>query len=240
MAIRAFPQWQFPTAGRTGLDYGKRKQNPAPYRSELAIGQTERAAIFRGDLRGFWLSRLARKDVVSRVGLALWGTEEDLRCSNDANPDFWKPDLDMDAWLSLRTRWQLDRELRALFPECPDAIESSDERVKYWSWVGHTTDQRVRRYLHDEGTEVTEALVKEIGIAIANAHCEAVSADIRDRRGEIPGQLGLRQIARYHHEVFASFGLPPKTYGGTPYGFLPDFLELLFAGDLYATGADSG
>lgn len=54
--------------------------------------------------------------------------------------------------------------------------------------------------------------LNEVGIRIMQAHVAAVDAD----KLGTPGLLSPRQAAAYHHDVFAEYGLPATTFGGTP------------------------
>ena len=50
----------------------------APSSSPYGINAREETALATNDLRDFWLSRLG-KDPIARVGIAFWGTDDDLR-----------------------------------------------------------------------------------------------------------------------------------------------------------------
>ncbi|WP_395643605.1 RHS repeat-associated core domain-containing protein [Rudaea sp.] len=63
--------------------------------------------------------------------------------------------------------------------------------------------------------EMYSSEVGEIGLGIAQAHAQFVGAD-----GIAPTLL---DGAKYHQVVFAGFGLPASTYGGTPLGDGPDW-----------------
>lgn len=52
----------------------------------------------------------------------------------------------------------------------------------------------------------------QAGVDLMVAHVGTVNTDIQG----LPGKLGARQIAQYHHTLFASYGLPARTFGGTP------------------------
>ena len=51
-----------------------------------------------------------------------------------------------------------------------------------------------------------------IGVKLMQAHVSAINTDNLG----IPGVLNARQVAKYHHKVFAEYSLPPTTFGGTP------------------------
>ena len=64
------------------------------------------------------------------------------------------------------------------------------------------------------GVSLTQA-----GVDLMVAHVGAVNTDIQG----LPGKLGARQIAQYHHVTFDTYGLPRRTFGGTPVtGLLPE------------------
>lgn len=51
--------------------------------------------------------------------------------------------------------------------------------------------------------------LEKVGVDIMRAHAQAAAADA-------DGWLTPGQIAEYHHEVFGQYGLPARTFGGTP------------------------
>jgi hypothetical protein len=55
--------------------------------------------------------------------------------------------------------------------------------------------------------------IDQVRVELMRAHVIAVDADTRG----IIGLLNPRQIAAYHHSVFAGHGLPATTFGGTPF-----------------------
>ncbi len=57
----------------------------------------------------------------------------------------------------------------------------------------------------------------------------------RDRLG-VYGLLSPRQIAIYHHDVFAEYGLPPTTFGGTP--MTGDLWVAIATGAIWCWGCD--
>ena len=63
--------------------------------------------------------------------------------------------------------------------------------------------------------------IEEVNVRVMRKHAEITKVD-KD------GLLTAVNIARYHHEVFAEYGLPPETFGGTPVTGLPG--EAAFTG----------
>ncbi|WP_206105697.1 hypothetical protein, partial [Sapientia aquatica] len=55
--------------------------------------------------------------------------------------------------------------------------------------------------------------IEAIRVDLMNAHIAAVDAD---RQGVI-GLLSPGQVFDYHRDVFARYGLPTTTFGGTPF-----------------------
>lgn len=58
-----------------------------------------------------------------------------------------------------------------------------------------------------------ELNIDEVRVSLMNAHVDAVSSDTSG----VIGLLNPEQIATYHHDVFADYGLPTTTFGGTPF-----------------------
>jgi hypothetical protein len=75
------------------------------------------------------------------------------------------------------------------------------------AWVAVT---RLVWFLPPRGAN--KARMRRIQVALMRAHVHEIDAD----RIGVPGLLSPRQIADYHHRVFAQFGLPYMTFGGTP------------------------
>lgn len=65
---------------------------------------------------------------------------------------------------------------------------------------------------------VQQMQIHDIGVALARAHANSVDIDYFDRLGEIHGVLDLDQVTDFHHDVFSSYGIPVRYYGGTPVG----------------------
>ena len=204
--------------------------------SELNVGITPAEALMaeRGQLEGFWRSRLG-KDPVARVGTALWGGASALRRAIDRTPDdalsYWRPG---------RLGWLARLSVSILAPNLASDPRSRDELVSYWTAIGTDGRQRVVSALSKGGHPDADVSsdVRKIGQDLARAHVAAVQSDRRNRVGELPGVLSRDQIRAYHHRVFAAHGLPRSTYGGTPVGWLPDRLQLELAGAVYAHDAD--
>jgi hypothetical protein len=205
---------------------------------DRAISPSEVDALRVGRLLEFWQARLGR-DPVARVGVSLWGSADDVRLAiRQTGERAWTPDMNLLSAVSLKLRESLPEDLK--FPPTTE-----DELVRYWVWMGEMTRQRVVDRAVKVGVLPAEAsatqrlnLIRDIGLDLARGHAEAVSADASTKVGEQAGLLSLEQIAEYHHRVFEAHGLPKQTYGGTPYGFAPDWLEFLLAGGLYAPDAD--
>ena len=79
--------------------------------------------------------------------------------------------------------------------------------------VGDAANKRLIAYGLWKGLTVN---LEEVGIALMRAHVRAVDAD----KDGVMYLLSPDQVALYHHEVFASFGLPKNTFGGTSSGNL--------------------
>jgi RHS repeat-associated protein len=67
-------------------------------------------------------------------------------------------------------------------------------------------------YLAVHGKALDASTRAAIRVDLASAHAVWVSMD----RAGTPGLLSAKQISEYHHEVFARYGLPEGTFGGTP------------------------
>jgi len=63
----------------------------------------------------------------------------------------------------------------------------------------------------------SNATLTEVGIALMQAHVEAVDDDIARHEGLVDGSLSVRQIRDYHHDVFRALEIPTNAYGGTPW-----------------------
>lgn len=59
----------------------------------------------------------------------------------------------------------------------------------------------------------SELDIEAVRLDLARAHARAVDLDNLN----VPGLLNPVQIARYHHVVFANYGLPSTAFGGTPH-----------------------
>jgi len=200
---------------------------------DLRVTAVERQAIGNGDLSGFWRSRLG-KDPVARIGLGIWGGRPAIERALLETPDdaleYWRPgELGFVRWV-----WPL------IMRGVPAQPHTREELATYWTAVANAARERTDDALRRSGDPKAanslwrEAQTKAMGVALADAHSRAVDTDTRG----VAGLLSLDQIRRYHHAVFASFGLPPSTYGGTPSPLVPDWIELVVVGAVYADDAD--
>ena len=73
--------------------------------------------------------------------------------------------------------------------------------------LGMRANERLQDFAREYGIELKPS---EVSLKLMRAH-----ADATDRDGD--GLLMAEVIAQYHHEVFAEYGLPPETFGGTPF-----------------------
>lgn len=217
---------------------------------DLAVSPGEKDALRDGDTMGFWASRVG-KDPVARVGLSIWATKAQLaRTIETTGVEHWRPQIE---WLST---------IGLVVSGYPEELtlhpKTKAELVEYWAWMGKTTRERVVQKAVDRGllgcgfdsqnkgiselidSTPAQELLRAIGQALARRHAVELQADRRHGLGMLPGLLSLSQVAKYHHEVFRSFGLPKTTYGGTPVslGPLGLRLQLAVAGGLYAPDAD--
>ena len=207
--------------------------------SSVPIGVTakQRLALRQGDLGTFWNTRIAQ-DPIARLGVAFWGTEDDLSAAIDETGlEAWKPQLNFFT----RTYLRFTAPRGVTIPP-----ETKEELVSYWRYMGATAEKRVKSAISSElrrnGEAPTDERIKKIyknvGLKLAKAHTEAVDQDLSKGIGTQPGLLSAKQVSDYHQAVFTSFDLPSSTYGGTPYSFIPDALELALTSGLYARGAD--
>jgi len=72
----------------------------------------------------------------------------------------------------------------------------------------------------------------QIGIDLMNRHVEFTDRDTTDTRG----LLSPRQVARFHHLVFRTRGLPPTAFGGTP--LTGQLREADFTRNIWCQGCD--
>lgn len=66
----------------------------------------------------------------------------------------------------------------------------------------------LKNYIKDNHLNVS---MEEIGLSLAKAHAKMVDADQLGK----PHLLSPQQVADYHHEVFAQYGIPAHIFGGT-------------------------
>lgn len=203
-----------------------------------SVTPKQRLALHEGDLRTFWSTRIAQ-DPIARLGVAFWGTEDDLSAAMEQTGlEPWKPQLNFFT----RTYLRFTAPRGVTIPP-----ETKEELVSYWRYMGDTAEKRLKsaisKELRSNSESPTDARInkiyKNVGLKLAKAHAEAVDLDVLRGTGTEPGLLSARQVSDYHQEVFKSFDLPSSTYGGTPYDFIPDSLELGLTSGLYARGADA-
>lgn len=94
------------------------------------------------------------------------------------------------------------------------------------SSLGMETNDRLQSYLDEiyeaGGPRIT---LEQVGVAVMQAHVDAVDDDIERRVGEKPGALSVPQVNTYHVKVFENLGIPASAYGGEAYfGMVPTFL----------------
>ncbi len=75
--------------------------------------------------------------------------------------------------------------------------------------LGCIANERTLLFADDYGQTVS---LTSIGIDMMEAHADAVQSDTFG----ILGKLRASDVATYHFQVFAIFGLPPRTFGGAP------------------------
>ena len=73
--------------------------------------------------------------------------------------------------------------------------------------LGVRANERLQDFAMEYGIELK---LSEVSLKLMEAHAKATEGD-----GD--GLLRAAVIAQYHHEVFATYGLPPETFGGTPF-----------------------
>jgi len=108
-----------------------------------------------------------------------------------------------------RSFWQsrLDNSRDPLGPLALDVVD--DEFL-----LGCLANKRYLRYA--EKFSVSDSLTS-VGVQVMQRHVVSTDVEIQNVGPFVPGKLGARQIADYHHLVFNLLGLPNKTFGGTPF-----------------------
>ena len=203
----------------------------------LGISPKETLALKNGDLSGFWNARIGR-DPIARLGVAFWGNPNDLSEAMDRTDlESWKPQLNFFTQLYL----QFTAPSNVTIPP-----ETKDELLNYWQYMGTLAETRLKDAIANEisnrgeapTADAINATYRELGFKLTQAHAEAVTHDLVQKVGNTPGLLSAAQVSDYHQMVFSSSNLPPSTFGGTPYSFVPDILELGLTSGIYAKGAD--
>jgi RHS repeat-associated protein len=88
---------------------------------------------------------------------------------------------------------------------------------------GRRANNRLRDYLRDKADKSQQCLDEE-GITekirkdLARRYADYLPSNVKDARWP-----SARGVAQFHWEVFGQFGLPPATFGGTPFGSTPVF-----------------
>ena len=72
--------------------------------------------------------------------------------------------------------------------------------------AGRLANERLRDFAKRYGVDVEP---REVSLRLMRAHLKATA-------GDPDGLLRAEAIAEYHHEVFDKYGLPARTFGGTP------------------------
>ncbi|RTZ20807.1 hypothetical protein EKN09_22660 [Vibrio penaeicida] len=113
----------------------------------------------------------------------------------------------------------------------------------YWETMARSTVVNLAVGLEKGGFRGTfgemRAKIKEVGLEVARQHVRFVSSDFKNKFGDIPGKLSLKQMADYHHIAFKKFNIPSDFYGGTWLSVVPDSIEFKTYGDLYCHDCDS-
>ena len=160
-------------------------------------------------LERFWRSRLQKKDPIPRIGFAIWCESTQKLKNQVANGD--------------KEYW-------------------NHRGYRYWNFMAHSTVINLAVGLDRAGFEGDfedkRRKIEAIGAKIAKRHIEWVTLDYRNRTGKVPGLLSLRQLARYHHNVFEEEGIPSHFYGGTYLESVPNQWEFEAYGDWYCHDCD--
>ena len=111
----------------------------------------------------------------------------------------------------------------------PDFVDaSSTERLA----ASHTWSD-LSSYISDNNLNVS---MEQIGSELALAHARTV---MKDTQG-VPGLLSPKQVADYHHSVFANHKIPANIFGGThtvPFVRVPSpsgWSEVMFSPETYS------
>lgn len=178
-------------------------------RPDLRITPHERAYLRAENLRDFWLSRLKKQDPVARIGFGLW-------CHSAAELEQAIAKGDPEYW--------------------------NRRGFGYWDAMARSTVVNITAGLIDAGHranfERMRALIKRVGMRVAQYHADAVDKDYDSRIGQVAGLLSARQMAEYHHLAFAEFRIRADFYGGTWLGSVPDEAEYRIYAALYCHECD--
>lgn len=109
------------------------------------------------------------------------------------------------------------------------AVRNNGGLLDYF-FGGQAINNRLEAYDKVFGTGTLN--LEEVGIKLMNAH---VAWTDSDKLG-VRGLLSPRQIATYHHDVFAEYGLPSTTFGGTP--ITGSLWEASATASVWCTGCD--
>lgn len=175
----------------------------------LNISTEERHLLMAGDLEAFWKSRLDKKDPVARIGYALWVSDTD----------------------------KLKKEIIKGEPSFWNY-----KGFAYWEFMARSTVVNLAVGLQKGGfrgtIKETRDKIKAVGIKVAEYHMLYVDIDYKDKIGDVPGKLSLKQMADYHHAAFKFFNIPKHFYGGTWLESVPDRIEFSAYGHLYCHDCD--
>ena len=94
-------------------------------------------------------------------------------------------------------------------PLAPLAIDVVDDAF----FLGCAANSRYLRFA--EGTSAPTDLTV-VGFDVVEGHRNATDDEISRIGPFVVGKLGPRQVADYHYSVFRRYGLPKRTFGGTP------------------------
>ncbi len=91
------------------------------------------------------------------------------------------------------------------------------------------TNWRLRNYLKFSKSIYSE---HDVGVALMNAHIDAVDFDFKNSIGNFAGSLSYKQVDTYHYEVFKQLQISPRVYGG-------DWVPGVISNPVYCQGCDA-
>lgn len=178
--------------------------------NSLNITPQEKALQVTGKLEAFWKSRLDKKDPVARIGYALWVSD------------------------TKKLKLEIDKG---------DSSFWNYKGFAYWEFMARSTVVNLAVGLNKGGfrgnIKETNEKIKEVGVKVAEFHIRFVQDDYKNKFGNVPGKLSLKQMADYHKQAFQYFNIPGHFYGGTWLELVPDDIEFSLYGDLYCHDCDT-